>query len=73
MMSGGGTLKLTESQIESQNVAQKLFEGGTYNVFGGGTYNQWDSQRYPAGISYGGNILDKPDKLQASLLVVFYQ
>jgi hypothetical protein len=63
MMSGGGTLKLTESQIESQTVAQKLFEGGTYNVFGGGTYNQWDSQRYPAGISYGGNIFGQTGQI----------
>lgn len=56
MMSGGGTLHLTESQIEQQNWAEKLFAGGTYNVFAGATYNQWDGSYASAGKSYGANI-----------------
>jgi hypothetical protein len=41
MLTGGGTLHLTESQIAQQNWAEKLFAGGTYNVFSGVVYNQW--------------------------------
>ncbi len=63
MMSGGGTTKLSESEIEQLNWAEKLFEGGTYNVFSGATYNQWDGQRYPAGMSYGGNIFGQTGQL----------
>lgn len=56
MMSGGGTLRLTESQTQQQNLAEKLFAGGTYNVFAGATYNQWDGNYQSSGKSYGGNI-----------------
>lgn len=63
MMSGGGTTKLSESEIDQLNWAEKLFEGGTYNVFSGATYNQWDGQRYPAGMSYGGNIFGQTGQL----------
>ena len=47
MLSGGGTSKLTESEIKEQNWAEKLFAGGTYNVFTGVTYNQWDGRSMP--------------------------
>lgn len=56
VMSGGGTLNQTESQIEHQNIAERLFTGGTYNVFAGATYNQWDGNYQSSGKSYGGNI-----------------
>ncbi|MDD3266237.1 MAG: hypothetical protein PHC75_03535 [Burkholderiales bacterium] len=56
MLSGGGTLHLTESEYNTQNWAEKLFTDGTYNVFAGVTYNQWDGQYAASGKSYGGNI-----------------
>lgn len=63
MMSGGGTLHLTESQIAQQNLAEKLFAGGTYNVFAGATYNQWDGSYASAGKSYGGNIFGQTGQI----------
>lgn len=63
MMSGGGTLVLTESQIEAQNNWEKLFAGGTYNVFAGATYNQWDGTYASSGKSYGSNIFGQTGQL----------
>lgn len=63
MMSGGGTLILTESQIAQQNWAEKLFAGGTYNVYAGATYNQWDGTYASSGKSYGANIFGQTGQL----------
>lgn len=63
MPSGGGTLHLTESQIEQQNWAEKLFAGGTYNVFSGAVYNQWDGYYQQAGTGYGGTIFGQTGQL----------
>lgn len=38
MVSGGGTQSISESQLEIQNVAQKWFADGTWNVFGAASY-----------------------------------
>ena len=63
MLSGGGTSKLTESEIKEQNWAEKLFAGGTYNVFTGATYNQWDGQYASSGKSYGANVFAQTGQL----------
>lgn len=36
---GGNTQYLTESQIASHSIAQKLFQDGTWNIFSAATYN----------------------------------
>ncbi|HRG63137.1 MAG TPA: hypothetical protein PLP75_08995 [Burkholderiales bacterium] len=64
MLSGGGTSKLTESEIKEQNWAEKLFAGGTYNVFTGVTYNQWDGQYASSGKSYGANVFAQTGQLR---------
>jgi hypothetical protein len=38
MPSGGGTQNVPESQMEVQNIAQKWFADGTWNVFGAASY-----------------------------------
>ncbi|RTK97098.1 MAG: hypothetical protein EKK64_02275 [Neisseriaceae bacterium] len=63
MLTGGGTLHLTESEIEQQNWAEKLFAGGTYNVFSGFTYNQWDGYYQSAGKGYGSSVFGQTGQL----------
>ena len=63
MLTGGGTLQLTESQIAKQNWAEKLFAGGTYNVFSGVVYNQWDGYYQSAGKGYGSTIFGQTGQL----------
>src|SRR6185437_6850992 len=53
MPSGGGTQNVSESQLKTQNVAEKWFADGAYNVFGAASYvNQAGADNF----GYAGNI-----------------
>ena len=51
--SQGGTQNLTESQIANQNVAEKWFSGGTWNVMGSASYVTLNGT---SNYGYGANI-----------------
>lgn len=51
--SGGGTQNVSESQLSNQNIWQKWFSDGTYNVMAMGAYNT--NNGYP-NTSYSANI-----------------
>lgn len=53
LTSGGGTYNIPESQAINQNIAQKLFTDGTYNIMGSASYVS--NAGYP-NTSYAANI-----------------